>query len=126
MKILVVGSGGREHALTWRLRESQLTTGIYCAPGNAGIPQEAKCLPVDLTRRAEILDLARQLRVDLMVVGPEAPSCLLMTLPPIPGDKSLPRSNIASGSWRSARAIGERKRDRRPKPCTLRIASPEI
>ena len=73
MKILVVGSGGREHALTWKLRESQLMTEIYCAPGNAGIAQEAECLQVDLTRPAEILDLARQLRADLTVVGPEAP-----------------------------------------------------
>ena len=73
MKILVVGSGGREHALTWKLRESQLMTEIYCAPGNAGIAQEAECLPVDLSRPAEILDLAVQLRADLTVVGPEAP-----------------------------------------------------
>jgi phosphoribosylamine---glycine ligase len=73
MKILVVGSGGREHALTWKLRESQLMTEIYCAPGNAGIAQEAECLQVDLSRPAEILDLARQLSADLTVVGPEAP-----------------------------------------------------
>ena len=73
MKILVVGSGGREHALTWKLRESQLMTEIYCAPGNAGIAQEAECLQVDLSRPTEILDLARQLRADLTVVGPEAP-----------------------------------------------------
>jgi phosphoribosylamine--glycine ligase len=73
MKILVVGSGGREHALTWKLRESQLMTEIYCAPGNAGIAQEAECFQVDLCRPAEILDLARQLRADLTVVGPEAP-----------------------------------------------------
>ncbi len=73
MKILVVGSGGREHALTWKLRESQLMKEIYCAPGNAGIAQDAECLPVDLSRSAEILELARRLRVDLTVVGPEAP-----------------------------------------------------
>jgi phosphoribosylamine--glycine ligase len=73
MKILIVGSGGREHALTWKLRESQLMTEIYCAPGNAGITQEAECLQVDLSRPSEILDLAAQLGVDLTVVGPEAP-----------------------------------------------------
>ncbi len=73
MKILVIGSGGREHALTWKLRESQLMKEIYCAPGNAGIAQDAECLPVDLSRSAEILELARRLRVDLTVVGPEAP-----------------------------------------------------
>jgi phosphoribosylamine--glycine ligase len=73
MKILVLGSGGREHALVWKLRESQLTNEIYCAPGNAGIAQEAECLPVDLSAPAGILDLARRLGAGLTVVGPEAP-----------------------------------------------------
>jgi phosphoribosylamine--glycine ligase len=73
MKVLVIGSGGREHALTWKLRESHLTEEIYCAPGNAGVTQEAECLPVDLSRPQEILELALRLKVDLTVVGPEAP-----------------------------------------------------
>jgi len=58
MKTLVIGSGGREHALIWKLRESQRTKEIYCAPGNAGIAQEAECLPVDPGRPQEILGLA--------------------------------------------------------------------
>jgi phosphoribosylamine--glycine ligase len=73
MKILVIGSGGREHALTWKLRESQQMEEIYCAPGNAGIGQEAECLPVDITQPQAILALAQQLKADLTVVGPEAP-----------------------------------------------------
>jgi phosphoribosylamine--glycine ligase len=73
MNILVVGSGGREHALTWKLRESQLTQEIHCAPGNAGIAQEAECHPVDLLQPKEILDLGKQIRADLTIVGPEAP-----------------------------------------------------
>jgi phosphoribosylamine--glycine ligase len=73
MKILVIGSGGREHALTWKLRESQRMEEIYCAPGNAGIGQEAECLPVDITQPQAVLELAQQLRADLTVVGPEAP-----------------------------------------------------
>lgn len=73
MKILVIGSGGREHALTWKLRESQLMEEIYCAPGNAGIAQEAECLPVDLSKPKEILEAAVQVKADLTVVGPEAP-----------------------------------------------------
>src|SRR5579885_2005754 len=73
MKILVLGSGGREHALSWKLRHSQLTEEIYCAPGNAGIGQEAECLPVDLSNPEEMLDLAKRLQADLTVVGPEAP-----------------------------------------------------
>jgi len=73
MKILVIGSGGREHALTWKLRESQYMEEIYCAPGNTGIGQEAECLPVDITQPRAILELAQQLKADLTVVGPEAP-----------------------------------------------------
>lgn len=73
MNILVIGSGGREHALTWKLRESQHMKDIYCAPGNAGIAQEAECLPVDVSRPQEILLLAKELKADLTVVGPEAP-----------------------------------------------------
>ncbi len=73
MRILVIGSGGREHALTWKLRESLRMEEIYCAPGNAGIAQEAECVPVDIGSPAELLKLANWLRADLTVVGPEAP-----------------------------------------------------
>lgn len=73
MKILVVGSGGREHALAWKLRESQQMDEIYCAPGNAGIGQEAECRPVNASDPGEVLELARSLGINLTVVGPEAP-----------------------------------------------------
>ena len=73
MKILVIGSGGREHALVWKLRESQIMEEIYCAPGNAGIGREAECLPVDVASPEAILELATKLQIDLTVIGPEAP-----------------------------------------------------
>ncbi|HEV2246693.1 MAG TPA: phosphoribosylamine--glycine ligase [Terriglobia bacterium] len=73
MNILVLGSGGREHSLVWKLRESQLTDEIFCAPGNAGIAQTAECFPVDLTDPSAILQLAGELKADLTVAGPEAP-----------------------------------------------------
>lgn len=73
MRILVIGSGGREHALTWKLRESQYMEEIYCAPGNAGIAQEGECVPVDASRPHEILELAKGLKADVTVIGPEAP-----------------------------------------------------
>jgi len=73
MRILVIGSGGREHALTWKLRESLRMEEIYCAPGNAGIAQEAECVPVDVGSPAELVKLANWLKADLTVVGPEAP-----------------------------------------------------
>ena len=70
MKILVIGSGGREHALTWKLRESQLMEEIYCAPGNAGIAQEAECRAIDVSQPKAILELAQDLKADLTVIGP--------------------------------------------------------
>lgn len=73
MKILVIGSGGREHALTWKLRESQLMEEIYCAPGNPGIAQEAECRPVDVADPKALLALAQELKADLTVFGPEVP-----------------------------------------------------
>jgi phosphoribosylamine--glycine ligase len=73
MRLLVLGSGGREHALAWKLHESQQMEELYCAPGNAGIAQEAECIPVDLSQTKAIVDLAKRLRADLTIVGPEAP-----------------------------------------------------
>lgn len=73
MKILIIGSGGREHALMWKLRESQQMEEIYCAPGNPGIAREAECLPVNLSSPQEILAVAQKVKADLTVVGPEAP-----------------------------------------------------
>ena len=73
MKILVIGGGGREHALVWRLRQSSSVDQAYCAPGNAGIAAEASCIPASLASADELIALARTLSVDLTVVGPEAP-----------------------------------------------------
>lgn len=73
MKILVVGGGGREHALTWRLRQSPTVTQLWCAPGNGGIAQVAECIPADASRVAELAELAVRLGADLTVVGPEQP-----------------------------------------------------
>jgi phosphoribosylamine--glycine ligase len=73
MKILVIGSGGREHALVWKLRQSPRVSRVYCAPGNAGIAAEGECLPVDVKSVESLLALAAQLKPDLTVVGPELP-----------------------------------------------------
>jgi phosphoribosylamine---glycine ligase len=73
MNVLVLGSGGREHALVWKLRESQQTDDVFCAPGNAGIAQIAECFPTDLTNPAAMLELAEKVKADLTVAGPEAP-----------------------------------------------------
>src|SRR6202030_2638104 len=76
MKVLVLGSGGREHALVWKLRQSQRVSKLYCAPGNGGIADEAECLPVDLKSLDSIAALGERLRPDLTVVGPELPLTL--------------------------------------------------
>jgi phosphoribosylamine--glycine ligase len=76
MKVLVLGSGGREHALVWRLRQSPRISQLYCAPGNGGITDEAECLAVDLKSLDSITGLANRLQPDLTVVGPELPLTL--------------------------------------------------
>jgi phosphoribosylamine--glycine ligase len=76
MKILVLGNGGREHALVWKLRQSARVSKLYCAPGNGGIAEEAECLPVDLSSLESMVALAEHLRPDLTVVGPELPLTL--------------------------------------------------
>src|SRR5213592_2217213 len=73
MRILVIGSGGREHALSWKLKNSPHTTHLYCAPGNAGIAEIATCLPADVNDPVGLANLAGSVGADLTVVGPEAP-----------------------------------------------------
>jgi phosphoribosylamine--glycine ligase len=75
MNILLLGSGGREHALAWKIANSTLTDKLYCAPGNAGIAQEAECVALDVTDHAAVIAFAKQKKIDLVVVGPEAPLC---------------------------------------------------
>jgi phosphoribosylamine---glycine ligase len=76
MKILVVGNGGREHALVWKIRQSPLVQDIYCAPGNAGIAEVADCVPIDTSNIVEVADFAQTITADLTVVGPELPMVL--------------------------------------------------
>lgn len=73
MNLLVIGSGGREHALCWALSASPLVNKLVCAPGNAGIAQVAKLAPVDPLDLDAVLQLCRDEHVDFVVVGPEAP-----------------------------------------------------
>ena len=73
MKVLVIGSGGREHALVWKLRQSPRVTKVYCAPGNGGMTGDAECLSVDIKSLESLTALAHKLQPDLTVVGPELP-----------------------------------------------------
>lgn len=76
MKVLVIGSGGREHALVWKLRQSPRISQLYCLPGNGGICDEALCVPGDPRNVEGLLAAAHQLQPDLTVVGPELPLSL--------------------------------------------------
>jgi len=73
MRILVVGSGGREHALVWKIAQSKLVDKIFCAPGNGGISRQAECIDIKAEDIPALLDFARREKIDLTIVGPEAP-----------------------------------------------------
>ncbi|MCG9966613.1 phosphoribosylamine--glycine ligase [Pelotomaculum terephthalicicum JT] len=73
MKVLVVGGGGREHVLVWKLRQSPRVSEIYCAPGNAGIARQAACVNIGAEDIPSLLAFAREKAIDLTLVGPEAP-----------------------------------------------------
>src|ERR1700720_3426867 len=75
MNILILGSGGREHALAWKIAASPLVERLYCAPGNAGIAQECELVALDLRDHAGVIGFCRANRIGLVVVGPEAPLC---------------------------------------------------
>src|ERR1700755_437720 len=76
MKVLVIGAGGREHALTWALRKSSRVTDMVCAPGNGGIASIARCVPASLKDLNDLLRVVSQEKPDLTVVGPELPLSL--------------------------------------------------
>jgi phosphoribosylamine---glycine ligase len=76
MKILVVGNGGREHALVWKIKQSPLVKSVFCAPGNAGIAALADCVPIETSSIVELADFAQTIKADLTVVGPELPMVL--------------------------------------------------
>ncbi len=76
MRVLVVGNGGREHALAWKIRQSPLVREVFCAPGNAGIAEVADCVAIESTHIVELADFAQQIAADLTVVGPELPAVL--------------------------------------------------
>lgn len=75
MKVLVIGSGGREHAICWKMRQSPQVDQVFCAPGNAGIAAVATCVPIPVGELEKLADFAVDKKIDLTVVGPEAPLC---------------------------------------------------
>jgi len=76
MRVLVIGGGGREHALIWKLKQSPRVQEIFCIPGNGGIARDANCLPGDLKNIEELVRAGLRLEPDLTIVGPELPLTL--------------------------------------------------
>jgi phosphoribosylamine--glycine ligase len=73
MNVLLIGGGGREHALAWKLRQSPLLGRLYCAPGNAGIAQVAECVALDVAHHEAVIGFCKEKDIGLVVIGPEAP-----------------------------------------------------
>jgi len=73
MKVLVIGSGGREHSLVWKIAQSPLVSKIFCAPGNPGISELAECINITADQTDQLCKFAVKENIDLTVVGPEAP-----------------------------------------------------
>ena len=73
MKILLVGSGGREHALAWKLSQGESCRKLYCAPGNVGIMAQAECVPIQVGEIDKLVIFSKEHEIDLVIVGPEGP-----------------------------------------------------
>src|SRR5580704_18630890 len=73
MNILIIGGGGREHALAWKLAASPLADRLYCAPGNAGIAREAECVALDPADHGAVVAFCKAKAIDFVVIGPEGP-----------------------------------------------------
>ncbi len=103
MKVLIIGSGGREHVLAWKLKKSPLVQEIYCAPGNGGIASIAQCVDIEATDIERLAAFAKEKKIDLTVVGPEAP--LVAGIVDIFEQKSL---KIFGPSQKAARLEGSK------------------
>ena len=79
-KVLVIGSGGREHALCWKIAQSPLVEKVYCAPGNPGIALDAECVDIAADDIEALIAFAQKNEIALTVVGPEAPLTIGLTL----------------------------------------------
>ncbi len=73
MKVLIVGGGGREHAIAWKVSQSSKVDKIYAAPGNAGIAEIAECVPIGVMEFNKLVAFAREKEIDLTVIGPDDP-----------------------------------------------------
>jgi phosphoribosylamine--glycine ligase len=124
MHILLLGSGGREHALAWKIAASPLVTKLWCAPGNAGIAREAECVALDIADHAAVIGFCKANAVDLVVVGPETPLAAgIVDDLAAPASRRSGRANWRRGS-RAPRASPRRSAANLPFRPALMAASP--
>lgn len=107
MKILVIGSGAREHAMAWKLARERNVDEVLCAPGNPGIAAVARCIPVDVTRVADLLAIAAREAVDLTVVGPEVPLSLGVVDLFLAQDRAIVGPTMAAAALESSKAFAK-------------------
>ena len=93
--ILVLGSGGREHALAWKIAQSPLLDTLYCAPGNGGMAQLAEMVALDMADHQAVIEFCRDKAIGLVVIGPEAPLVASLVLSPTPANTEYPECSIA-------------------------------
>src|SRR5579883_3214917 len=99
MNILILGSGGREHALAWKIAASPLADRLYCAPGNAGIAREAECVALDIADHAAVIAFCREASIDLWSLGRRHRSApASSTISKLPASKRLGRAAPQHGS----------------------------
>src|SRR5205085_11912074 len=107
MKILVFGSGAREHAMAWKLARERSVERVLCAPGNPGIAAVAQCLPVDVTKPADLLALADREGVDLTVIGSEVPLSLGVVDLFLEADRAIVGPTRAAAALESSKSFAK-------------------
>src|SRR5258706_11114244 len=105
MNILLVGSGGREHALAWKIKQSPLLTRLVCAPGNPGMAALAETRDVKATEVARLVTLAQQIAADLVVIGPEVAVEAGVADAMEAAGIACFRPSAAAGQWESSKAF---------------------
>ncbi len=119
MKILVLGGGGREHALVWKLKQSARVEKIWCAPGNGGIAAEAECVAIDASDVAAIVAFAEKVHPDLTIVGPELPLVNGLTDAFRQKRRSSKEARFSRKNFCSVTTF-------RPQKCTARMTRPRM
>ena len=113
MKILIIGSGAREHAIAWKLARERDVAAVVCTPGNPGVAAVAQCVPGDLTSPTQLLAIAAREGIDLTVVGPELPLSLGVADAFTAAGRAIVGPSRAAAALESSKAFAKRSEERR-------------